>query len=109
VKIWSELHGNVQKAGSRDPGRNTTDSRPNDVELFFDEQMNCYYQLGPKDIWYYHLKTGAIVEIDQNFALTEWYGQVADETMRAIAAGYFPKRFSSDCVYCSYRAQCIGI
>lgn len=83
-------------------------NKPSDAELFFDPQMNAYYQSGFKSMWYYHMRSNTIVEVEPNLQLQAWFGGVAEETSRAIQAGYFPKRFSKDCVYCPFRAQCIG-
>jgi hypothetical protein len=84
-------------------------NRPSDVDLMFDEQMNCYYQTGPKDIWYFHLRSNEVIGVDPNFQLMQWYGAVADQTVQLIEAGVFPKRFSSDCVSCEFRTRCIGV
>lgn len=84
-------------------------NKPNEQELFFDEQMMSYYQTGPEDIWYYHLRSGELIAVDENVPLQRMIAEVANQTAVAIDSGYFPKRFSKDCVRCPFRVECIGI
>lgn len=83
-------------------------SKPNSRDLFFDEQMNCYYRLQPTDIWYYHLRSGEILPVDENLSLQTFLDRVADQVALAIENNYYPERYSKDCLYCAFRQKCIG-
>jgi CRISPR/Cas system-associated exonuclease Cas4 (RecB family) len=86
-------------------------SKPNEEELYFDDQIQTYYLAGnPREFWLYHMRSGELFAIDRNQPLIDSLNGMAAQDAISIENEFFPKRFDkSECSRCAYRKICHGI
>ena len=85
-------------------------NKPSDKELRIDDQVQGYYEAQhPVDFWYFHMKSGEIISVDDQPELRRFLAHTADQVSEKIHQEDFTPRFTKDgCAQCAYFKECIG-
>lgn len=61
------------------------------------------------DFWYFHMKSGEILSVDDQPELRVFLAHTADQVSEKIAQEDFTPRFTKDgCAMCAYFKDCVG-